>query len=179
MKRDKRPYQDIWRDGRLIERGRRDCSTRYLAIRDALEEHVGYGFTVADIGGRDGYFLVRLYEDLAARGTLIDPRPADLPGHIRHVKAKYKPKQDIGTYDVILLLSVLHHVGDWKAFYESLRARCRWLIVETANPEETFKRERPLEEIDRRLSMDAEGYLCFSRSLKGPYRPTYLVRGGQ
>ena len=54
------PYQDVWRDGALVEPGRRDCANRYAAIRDALHGRLGAGFTLLDVGGWDGpTFLVR------------------------------------------------------------------------------------------------------------------------
>ncbi len=52
------PYQDKWRDGELVEKGRRECADRFAAIAEELGEvrHV------VDVGGWDGYFARRFVE---------------------------------------------------------------------------------------------------------------------
>lgn len=67
------PYQDRWRDGRLVVKGRRECAARF----DAIAAHVGPVETLVDVGGWDGYFArrfapVRLRDHVA--GT-VEVRP--------------------------------------------------------------------------------------------------------
>lgn len=181
----KTPYQDIWRDGKLVRRGRRDCAGRYEAIRDALGRELGHGFTVADVGGWDGYFPVRLAEDLDATAENIDPRHSNLRCH-RQLRVTAETVGKVGYHDAILCLSVLHHMPDWREVYEGLKAQCRVLIVEVCHPDEaagdspvmqlTGERIAPVFEA---VSADAEDILCETPCLDDPaiLRPTYLVRG--
>lgn len=181
----KTPYQDIWRDGKLVRRGRRDCAGRYEAIRDALEREIGTGFTVADVGGWDGYFPIRLAEDLDATAENIDPRRINLRCH-RQLKVTAETVDQVGFHDALLCLSVLHHMPDWLEVYEGLKAQCRILIVEVCHPDEaagdspvmqlTGERIAPVFEA---VSADAEDILCETPCLddKRILRPTYLVRG--
>lgn len=133
------PYQDIWRGGRLVQQGRRECAGRYAVIRDYLGRELGEGFTVADVGGWDGYFPVRLAEDLTARATNIDARSVNLAGTgVEHIQMRVDARtvQTLGRYDAILALSVLHHMEDWADVLAALRERSRILIVETPHPDE-------------------------------------------
>lgn len=181
----KKPYQDQWRDGRLVQRGRRECAARYAAIRAVLERELGRGFRVADVGGWDGYFPRRLAEDLGAAAVNVDSRPAS-PGvsHQRlHVTADNVG--EIGEHDAILLLSVLHHMPDWEAVYESLKAQATLLIVEVCHPDEALgdspvmlqTRERICPQYER-IAADASELVCESVALDPPHhaRPTLLVR---
>lgn len=129
-------YQDIWRDGKLQSRGKRDCAARYKIIRPALEKHLGKGFTVADVGGWDGYFGIRLTEDLNATAVNIDQRNRDLPIEHRQLKVTADNVSQVGAHDAILALSVLHHMDDWRDVYQSLRDQSRLLVVELAHPDE-------------------------------------------
>lgn len=181
----KTPYQDIWRDGKLVRRGRRDCAGRYEAIRDALDRELGHGFTVADVGGWDGYFPVRLAEDLDATAENIDSRRINLRCH-RQLKVTAETVGEVGFHDALLCLSVLHHMPDWREVYEGLKAQCRILIVEVCHPDEaagdspvmqlTGERIAPVFEA---VSADAEDILCETPCLDDGtiLRPTYLVRG--
>lgn len=181
----KTPYQDIWRDGKLVRRGRRDCAGRYEAIRETLERELGTGFTVADVGGWDGYFPIRLAEDLDATAENIDPRRINLRCH-RQLKVTAETVGKVGYHDAILCLSVLHHMPDWREVYEGLKAQCRVLIVEVCHPDEAAGDSPVMQETGDRIapifeavSVDAEDILCESPCLDDPriLRPTYLIRG--
>lgn len=181
----KTPYQDIWRDGKLVRRGRRDCAGRYEAIRDALGRELGSGFSVADVGGWDGYFPVRLSEDLGAAAENIDARHSTLRCH-RQMKVTAETVGKVGYHDAILCLSVLHHMPDWREVYDGLKAQCKVLIIEVCHTDEaagdspvmklTGERIGPVFEA---VSADAEDILCETPCLddKRILRPTYLVRG--
>jgi hypothetical protein len=131
------PYQDIWRDGRLVTKGRRDCADRYRIILPALQERVGKGFTVADVGGWDGYFPIRLAEDLDAIAVNIDQRTRSLPVEHRVLTVTADTVSQVGRHDVILALSILHHMDDWPDVYRALRRQSRLLLVELAHPSES------------------------------------------
>jgi hypothetical protein len=166
----KKPYQDIWRNGRLITPGRRDCAGRYEVIRAALESELGRGFSVADVGGWDGYFPVRLAEDLSAHAENIDSRDIPLACH-RRLNVTAKTVGEVGYHDAILCLSVLHHMEDWREVYEGLKAQCLVLICEVCHR---------VADIFETVSADADALLCETPCLDNPrnQRPMFLVRSG-
>lgn len=128
----KRPYQDRWRDGRLIEKGRRECAERFAAIAG----HVGEVASVVDVGGWDGYFS-RRFAEAGAAVTLIEPRTVrDLPNSVTHRQERVDASTVFPPVDVSLALAVLHHMDDWEAVYGNLRRSCDVLVVEAAHPDE-------------------------------------------
>ena len=186
-KRKAQQYQDLWRDGQCVVKGERTCSERYQAIRDLLERELGRGFSVLDIGGWDGYFTTRLQEDLNAKVTNVDERWSDDPGHVR-ARVTAENIEQFGNYDVILMLSVLHHMEDWEEVYRKARRQCLLLIVEVCHPDEakgkvsdvlqrTGYRLAPQHE---RIMADAAEVICESPPIDRPKlrRPTVLIRQG-
>lgn len=173
-------YQDLWRDGTLVARGRRDCAARYQLIRPALEGRLGRGFTVADVGGWDGYFGIRLAEDLDAQATNVDRRSRNLPIRHRVLDVTADTVHKIGAHDAILALSILHHMDDWQAVYEALRAQSRLLIVEAAHPDEAGTAK--VDGADRNTGpsygqVTADGHLLGATpGPNGVDRPLMLVR---
>lgn len=134
------PYQDIWRQGQVVVSGRRDCAARYDLIAPLLQETFGRGFSVADVGGWDGYFAIRLHEDFDAVALNVDQRAVALEGTgIRHLQLVVTPQTvwQIGRHDAILCLSFLHHLEAWPAVYEALRVQSDLLIVEIPHPDES------------------------------------------
>lgn len=126
------PYQDVWRDGRLVTKGRRECARRFEAIRD----HVGPVGSVLDVGGWDGYFS-RRFAEAGAEVTLIEPRNvADVPDGVTHRQERVDASTAFPRVDVALALAVLHHMPDWEQVYEALRRRSDTLVVEVAHPDE-------------------------------------------
>ncbi len=183
----KKPYQDIWRNGRLVAKGRRECEKRYQAIRTVLEGELGRGFSVADVGGWDGYFAVRLAEDLGAKATNIDSRDIKLPCH-RRMKVTADNIGQIGFNDAILTLSVLHHMPDWQEVYEGLKRQCLLLVVEVCHPDEAKGSLSPVmretahrvDAIYEAVRADAVETIIETPCLDRPTvkRPMFLVRRG-
>ena len=181
----KKPYQDQWRKGRLVKAGRRECARRYDAVREAVGSYCGRGCTVADVGGWDGYFPTRLREDrnLRAEAVNIDSRAVKLPYH-RQMKVTADNVHEIGQYDAILCLSVLHHMEDWREVYEGLKKLCRVLIVEVCHPDETQSTSPVIQETGHRIEAiyeavmaDATEVICETPCLDDPQvkRPTVLI----
>lgn len=174
-----RPYQDVYRDGRVIEKGRRECAHRYKVIRDLIRAECVHGPTVADIGGWDGYFTRRLRDDLGADAVNIDTRP----GATMRMKVTKRTVSQIGYKDAILALSVLHHMGDWEPVLEALVRSCGILVVEVNHPDEA-KVDTPV----MRLTRDRfEGIynavrhgelICETPALDPPHhkRPMFVLR---
>ena len=183
---NKRPYQDVWRNGHLVQAGRRECSERYGAIARVLSGAFGRGFTVADVGGWDGYFAVRLAEELDAKATNIDSRRIDLPCH-RRMKVTADNVLTIGEQDAILCLSVLHHMEDWRAVYAGLKAQAKVLLVEVCHPDEAKGQLSPVMKLTAHriaeqyavVSGDATQTIVETPCLDRPSvrRPTFLIHG--
>lgn len=128
----KRPYQDVWRNGELMEKGRRECAGRFGSI----VEEVGQVGSVLDVGGWDGYFARRFVE-AGARAVLIEPRNVkDLPDGLVHWQERIDASTELPDVDVALALAVLHHLPDWHDVLVNLRRASRVLIVEAAVPAE-------------------------------------------
>ncbi len=141
-------YQDVWLNGKLIERGYRECESRYEIIREFCRRLYGDGqFSVCDVGAASCYFGLRLREDFP-RSTVVafEPREytensarlkrANAGGLVlfgRKLTVEELPRwADFATYDLVLALSVLHHVkpGQFDQWISGLRGMCRHLIGE-------------------------------------------------
>lgn len=126
------PYQDVWRDGRLVTSGRRECAERFELIAGTA----GDASSVLDVGGWDGYFP-RRFAEAGWSATLVEPRNvAELPAGVVHRQERVDASTGFDRHDLALALSVLHHMEDWPSVYENLRRASTLLIVETPNPVE-------------------------------------------
>lgn len=137
-------YQDIWLNGQLIEKGERECEHRYEVIRHYLKGIDLNVKSILDVGANMCYFGIRLSEDFDCevvayefhqfekRKAIIDQQKGD---KITYVKRKLKLKNisRLPKFDVILALSVLHHVQEPIGLWiEQLKLRCQVLIIEHA-----------------------------------------------
>lgn len=143
-----RQYQDEWVQGQVVSQGYRECANRYEAVRSELAGLVP-GFTVFDFGARRGYFSLRLAEDLGARCTMMDYEGEHMKravqrnpdASIRAITRRVESAadlEDLGAFDVVLALSVLHHIPyRWREVLDQLQAMaCEVLIVEAPAPGE-------------------------------------------
>lgn len=136
-------YQDtLDRNGLLVERGTRDCGTRWAAIEDALGD--ARGPRCLDLGAYAGYFSIRLARQFDADVVAIDNwrglRTVDHP-NIEIINRRVTPDEvrALGPFDVTLALSVLHHIPEWADMIDALRSvTTGTLFVETADPTETL-----------------------------------------
>lgn len=134
-------YQPGWKDGREVGTGQRDASGRYEAIRRELQGHDR--FSVLDVGAYSGYFSVRLAEEFEATVIAADDFPAlaqlDVEGVVtipRRLDLEELTRLlDVGT-DVVLLLSVLHHVRWWREMLAAVVTRARVVFVELPDDRE-------------------------------------------
>lgn len=143
-------YQDEWQGGRVIRRGYRECERRYEIVRHVCRSLRRDAFTVCDIGANLCYFGLRLTADFpgarvvafeshkgafaraqkllsisgASRITLYHRRL-----HLRDIDAMARER----GFDVVLALSVLHHVaGDPMSWLVALRKLGNLVVVEAA-----------------------------------------------
>lgn len=132
-------YQPKRRDGRDMGNPARPAAPRYKAIANELEGREG--LRVLDLGAHEAYFALRLAEDFDARVTAVDDwrglRPALEEAGDDRVTGLYErltPQRlaELGNFDVILCLSVLHHVPWWEQMLTQVRAQSRLLVCEVA-----------------------------------------------
>lgn len=126
------PYQDVWRDGQLVTKGRRECAGRF----DAIAAEVGPISDLLDVGGWDGYFS-RRFAEAGVDCTLIEPRAVpDLPDGVTHRREAVTADTVLPAVDVALALAVFHHMPDWEQVYRNLRCCSDVLVVEIPHPDE-------------------------------------------
>lgn len=138
-------YQPTWRDGAVLAAGERECADRYEPIRDLLATIDG-PFTVLDLGAHSGYFAARIVADFPqARVTAADPRPEIHQAAADRVAVDQRRMdaaalRALPRHDVVLALSVLHHLPDWRQALPWLAACHRWLVAEVPHPGERWMR---------------------------------------
>lgn len=136
-------YQDVLDDqGQPIKAGARDCGGRYDAIAAQLD---GRGFSVLDLGAYAGYFSIRLAHEFDAQVTAVDDYPTLTErcrgwSNITVIGRRLTATDidELGRFDVVLALSVLHHMADWPNTLDVLAANSGRLFVETPDPAETL-----------------------------------------
>lgn len=132
-------YQPIWRDSKELGTGKRDAAGRFQAIAEYLGDKTG--FTCLDFGAYGGYFSARLAEQFNATVTAVDDSPylTEATG-VTVINQRLTPAElrHLGTFDVALCLSVLHHLKNWRATLNALLDAAPILFVETAHPDENL-----------------------------------------
>jgi hypothetical protein len=140
-------YQPQWVDGKEVGTGRRPCAERYAAIAEYLQGRFGeeQEITVLDFGAQSGYFSARLVDDFNAKATAVESNRAALTHmtrdpRVRVIAARLTPEQitKLGKFDVVLGLSVLHHLPNWKRYLRELVAVGEVIFIETAHPKENL-----------------------------------------
>lgn len=166
-------YQPRWVNGAEVGDGIRKAAPRYEAIAKELTGHSG--FTVLDLGAYNGYFSLRLAEDFDARCTAVDDHrglPAALAeagdDRVTGIYERLTPESlaALGDWDVILCLSVLHHVPWWRAMLEMISEQSKVLFIETASANEILPKARAhspeipavVEELGGRIICRTHGY---------------------
>ncbi|WP_306365456.1 bifunctional 2-polyprenyl-6-hydroxyphenol methylase/3-demethylubiquinol 3-O-methyltransferase UbiG [Nocardia sp. CC227C] len=137
-------YQPEWVNGREVGTGRRDAAGRYKAIADYLGDDMR-GFHVLDLGAYNGYFSRRLAEDFGAHCVAADDYVGltDAPG-VKAVRKRLSMPEltSLGSFDVVLCLSVLHHLPDWRAYLDALVSMAPLVFIETAHPDEVLPKAK-------------------------------------
>jgi 2-polyprenyl-3-methyl-5-hydroxy-6-metoxy-1,4-benzoquinol methylase len=175
-------YQPEWVGGKTVGSSRRDAAGRYAAI--AAELQGMYGFSVLDLGAYAGYFSLRLADEFGARVVAVDdsaelaetmsrsPHPG-VTGVFEKVDA-----QGLSRLDVVLCLSVLHHVPWWRSMIDMLIKQSKILFVETADPRETLPAAiAHSPEIPRIVEIKGGRKIHESPGFDAAFlRPTYVIR---
>lgn len=141
-------YQDIWLNGKLIKQGTRECADRYAIIRQFCAEMFGeHKFSVCDVGAASCYFGLRLREDFP-NCSVVAFEPREYEENCARLKrakaggvvlfgrkltiAELPRWADFSSFDLVLALSVLHHVerNHFDGWIAGLRGFSRYLIAE-------------------------------------------------
>jgi len=136
-------YQDIWKKGKLVEAGERDCESRYQEIRE-LAKLYKRPFTVLDIGANCGYFSIRLAEEFPhCTCVAVEPTYFKLEdvSHLDNLVVLTKPLNlksltNLGRserFDIVLCLSAIHYldpVASYRTILDSLVQLGTHLVLE-------------------------------------------------
>jgi hypothetical protein len=167
-------YQPMWIDGETVGPFERDCVGRYEAIRP----YVPRGARVLDFGSHYGYFSHRLADELDARCLAVAPQAVIARGvEVWNGLATVDDLRGFGQFDVVLALSILHHVRPWRDYYTALLEAAPTVIVEIPHPDERFP-HCPDGQIAE-LAQDITGpILCRTPGhVTDLLRPTILAKG--
>lgn len=125
---------------------KRDCVGRYEAIAPLLDQFER-NFTLIDLGAGEGYFGTRVKKDYDATVVLVEGQ--DLyKGPLMHIKRQLSA-YEINEFakgehfDVVLCLSMLHHVPDWRGFLQGVFALGEHIFLEIPTPNDLRCFERP------------------------------------
>lgn len=135
-------YQDRWCRGVVVERGERPCGDRFAVIADHLESSPPAD--ILDLGANLGYFSMRLADRFDAQVTavesqqyarlvtvLVENGDDRVTPHNAHIGRQFLDA--LPHYDVILALSVLHHLDlPYGEALDILARKSERVIVELA-----------------------------------------------
>lgn len=183
-------YQDIWIRGRCVQPGRRECAQRFALVAEFCRQYQR-PFTVLDLGANLAYFSIRLAETfpqctaVACEGIYGEwtrevleqnDNPHIILLHHTFRLADLRALAEVEHFDVILALSVVHHLdGPFAESLSVLRSLGDHLILEL--PTETDACGQPIVEEIRQASLPANAQLLGhgQSHLGGSPRPIYLL----
>jgi len=178
-------YQDIWVKGSLLKPGVRECASRWEIVK-SVAERWKRPFTVLDIGANLGYFSLRIAEEfdctvVAMEGVYSswleeilkwnnNPRVILLKGLFR--LADFKLLSEIEHFDLVLALSVMHHIGEYKETLSTLRGLGDVLVAEIATEDNACGQEYVKQ---GKVPEDAKILGYGESHLSGPARPIFCT----
>jgi len=144
------PYQDIIGKDGVIQKGNRECNSRYKAILPILARYNTYApIRILDFGANYGYFSLRLLHDFPfADITMVDYEPElqkvyqEHKTNNLHLIHKFMELEDIeelaknNKFDVVLALSVLHHFKEYQKVIDLFLEMGKIVIFEIGYPDE-------------------------------------------
>ena len=134
----------MWTDGETVGPQERDCEGRYQAIAPYVQN----GDRVLDFGAFTGYFAHRLADERGASCVAVAPEVLPHPDVVTVAeRLTLHGVKALGQFDVVLALSVLHHLNPWDEYLEVLLKAGRTVIIEVPNPDERFNHCLP-EKVD-------------------------------
>ena len=140
-------YQPNWINGEESPEFQRDCKPRYEIIRAYLKKTYERPFSCIDIGANYGYFGFRLAADFDCVSVMVDTKPIGKLLEKNHGKLIWLDKRietnelqllaKCESFDVVLVLSVIHHFTDWKRTVDALLELGKTVIFELPGHGET------------------------------------------
>ena len=137
-------YQDLWVNGKALEKGQRGCADRWNCIHGNLLSEYRRDFSLFDLGAATGYFSFRAREMGNCLPIMVEHEHeiTTLGRDHRGVVLLHKKmsEQDITSismcesFDVVLLLNVLHHFKDPATVLSACCNMADWVVVETPSP---------------------------------------------
>jgi 2-polyprenyl-3-methyl-5-hydroxy-6-metoxy-1,4-benzoquinol methylase len=150
-------YQDLWCKGRTIQTGVRPCAERWWRLYEFLKPNPPE--TVLDLGANLGYYSMRMADQFGCKvdaveslyyRQLVDAVRANGDDRVLPINTRIESVllSDIyGPYDVVLALSVLHHLDmPFDIALGHLRELGRTVIVEIATEGEACGQNRVREQ---------------------------------
>lgn len=152
-------YQDLWLDGRAVEKGGRECAFRFEAIYKLLKK-LKRPIKVLDIGCNMGYFSLRLAEHFDGLFVMVEGSSSTADSLLKLLKLNRNNKsiflkktlnlEDLRyfaeheSFDVVLALSIIHHFNEpYEEVFQVLRKLGSYLIFEPPVPNErTLNQDR-------------------------------------
>lgn len=141
-------YQDVLDDaGNVVRSGSRECASRWDAIYADLQGTFDTKdiFRVLDLGAYEGYFTRRLLDAYPyAEVVAVDDwrgLPLALAGSSAAViNERLSPADvgELGSFEVTLCLSVLHHVPDWRDMFSVIHDQSDQLYLEVPDASEVL-----------------------------------------
>jgi len=133
-------YQELWINGPVDVEHQRGCESRYESIKK-VADRFNRPFSVFDFGGNTGYFSLRLSQDYDAFCAMIDNKDAasviekNVPSKIVAMQGHIgpniiEPLARSEHFDIVLVLSVLHHIKDWRRALDAFLDMGNVVLVE-------------------------------------------------
>ena len=179
-------YQPEWTGTKTSGEAIRTSTDRYLAIADYLPRTKR--LRVLDLGANRGYFSLRIADEFSADVVAVDGLPQlkqtleaiDHPrvtGIYRH--ADVQLLEELGHFDVILALSVLHHLPWWPLALGIMHRSCDLLFAEVPDQAETdvamSGQTGPI--VEEILRLGGEEIIRTPGFDAAHTRPMFLIRG--
>ena len=178
-------YQDCWIDGKIEQKGSRECKNRYISIKNNINKlNIGKNFYVLDIGSNLGYFSFRFAYDFDCNVIMLENHlneSKEFDTKVRNLCKKQKNNFKISlirqyltekdfkkfydnniTFDVVLALRVIHHHEDPLNELKLLNKISKYIFLQLPNKTEPKK----LNHSERRLHNVAKYFQNHKEFLK-------------
>jgi hypothetical protein len=148
-------YQDQYVNGSIIVNGKRDCCSRYEAMKQIFDKY-NRPFTILDIGANVGYYSLRASTEYDAISVMVENKVSEINTlinlcnqnickdkvivlHTNMDLYKLKEISKCEHFDVVLALNVIHHFKNEEVLEvcETLTRLGDNLIVETPPVEDS------------------------------------------
>jgi hypothetical protein len=145
---EKDTYQDIRIKGETVWKGRRECESRWKAIKPFLERYKNHkSFKILDFGANYGYFSWRIKEEFPhAEIDMVDSRemlkliyninqPENMAIFENMDTDTLKEHAETHHYDLILAMSILHHFDNYDEILSILQEMSDTVLLEIDYPD--------------------------------------------